>query len=82
MRSACMRKRSEEAAERTVNLAKRHIDDQRNRIARQRELAADLERDGHGSSVIESARALLREMLGVLQRMTAEQRAAQKRLHQ
>jgi uncharacterized protein YigA (DUF484 family) len=82
MRSACMRQRLREAAERTINLAERHIDDQRNRIARQRELVADLERDGHGASIVESARELLRDMLDVLHRMTTEQRAAQKRLHQ
>jgi PhoPQ-activated pathogenicity-related protein len=33
----CMSKRATEAAERTVDLAKKHIHDQQNRIARQRE---------------------------------------------
>ena len=81
MRSACMGKRSKQAAERTVTLAKRHIEEQRNRIARQRELVADLERDGRGRSIVDSARALLGDMLDVLHRMTAEKRAAKKQLH-
>jgi len=76
-----MRKRSREAAGRTVALAKRHIEEQRNRIARQRELVGELERDGRGRSIVGSARALLSDMLDVLHRMTAEKRAAQKQLH-
>lgn len=81
MRSGCMGKRSKEASARTVTLAKRHIEEQRSRIARQRELVADLERDRRERSVINSARALLSEMLDVLHRMTAEKQAAQKQLH-
>jgi hypothetical protein len=72
--------KSKEAAERTVTVVKRHIDDQRTRIVRQRELVADLARDGQ--SMVESARQLLRDMLDILHRMIAEERAAQKRLHQ
>jgi hypothetical protein len=57
-----------------VALGQKHIEDQRGRVSRQRELLSTLERDGD-AKLVRPARQLLREMLDTLERMLAEQRA-------
>jgi hypothetical protein len=60
-----------EAAKNTVEIAKRHIPDQQLRIARQRDLIAELERDGH-PDVVAKARQMLGEMEEMLAQMEAD----------
>ena len=68
-----------EAAKNTVEIAKRHIPDQQLRIARQRDLIAELERDGH-PDVVAKARQMLGELEEMLAQMEADYAAAQERL--
>jgi hypothetical protein len=69
------------STEDALALSKRHVAEQRNRIARQRELVAMLEADGSSGVIMHRARQLLREMIETLGRMLAEQRGLQFRLH-
>jgi hypothetical protein len=70
-----------EAAKNTVEIGKRHIPNQQLRIARQRDLIAELERDGH-PDVVAQARRMLGEMEEMLAQMEADYAAAQERLAQ
>jgi hypothetical protein len=70
-----------EAANNKVQISKKHILDQQLRIARQRELMANLERDGH-PDVVADARRALTEMEQMLVQMETDYAAAQERLAQ
>jgi len=69
------------AAKNTVEIGKKHILDQQLRIARQRELIAKLERDGHPDVLAVALRVLV-EMEQTLFGMEKHYAAAQKRLAQ
>jgi hypothetical protein len=62
----------------TVEIGKKHILDQQLRIARQRELMAKLERDGH-PDVVADARRALTEMEQMLVQMEVDYAEAQER---
>ena len=68
-----------EAAKHTVEIGKKHVLHQQQRIARHNELIAKLERDGHRDLIAEALR-LLAEMKQTLAEMEAHQAAAQERL--
>ncbi len=70
-----------EAAKHTVEMGKKHVLDQQQRIARQNELIAKLERGGHRDSIAEALR-LLTEMQETLAEMEAHLAAAHERLAQ
>jgi hypothetical protein len=70
-----------EAAKNTVEISKRHVLDQQVRIARQQELIAKLERDGH-ADIVADGRRLLAEMEQSLATMQAHYAQAHARLSQ
>ena len=70
-----------EAAKNSIMIGRKHIIDQQLRIARQRELMAKLERDGH-PDVVADARRALTEMEQMLVQMEVDYAAAQERLAQ
>ncbi len=70
-----------EAAQNTVELGKKHIVEQCQRIEQQRELIARLERDGH-IDLVPAAVAFLEEMRKMLAQMEADYAGAQERLVQ
>jgi hypothetical protein len=72
---------SAEAAKHTAEIGKKHILDQQFRIARQRELVARLERNGH-PDVVADARRALTEMEQMLVQMEVDYAEAQERLAQ
>ena len=71
--------RRERAAQRSAEVAHRHVVEQRGRIERQRALLAQLEDDGHTGKTLLEARELLKSMLEALHQMIAHQRQAQAR---
>ena len=74
--------RERPTARQMVELGRRHIADQRQRIERQRTLVETLDRDGHGEAVVRNAREHLGEMLKMLESMLSTQRAAVERAEQ
>ncbi len=64
------------AAERTFERGRTHVTEQLKRIARQRELIARLEADGHCGEVLREARELLKSMVELLDQMLADQHDA------
>ncbi len=68
-----------QTSQRTVALGKKLIEEQRTRIAHQRELVARLELEGN-ALLVRSAREPLEDMMDVLHRMIAERRATQQQL--
>jgi hypothetical protein len=72
---------SAEAAKHTAEIGKKHILDQQFRIVRQREMVANLERNGH-PDVVADARRALTEMEQMLIQMEVDYAEAQERLAQ
>jgi hypothetical protein len=70
-----------QAAEITVELGKKHVRDQQDRIARQKELIAEFQRDNHAALLIE-AQQQLEKMEQMLCQIEADLAAAQERLVQ
>jgi hypothetical protein len=68
-----------QTSQRIIALGKKHIEEQRARIARQRELVARLELE-RNAPLVRSARELLEDMMDVLHRMIAEHRTARQKL--
>jgi hypothetical protein len=66
-------------AAKKFDLAQSHIDNQRQRIARQQELIAQLKRD-HKTELLPAAHELLRDLERVLAGMMAEQRRVRQRV--
>jgi hypothetical protein len=69
------------AAKHSAELAKRLIDDQDVQVARQRQLIASLEQNGH-SQLLQQARDLLEQMLELLAQMRCDGAAAERRLQE
>jgi hypothetical protein len=65
-------------AAKKVELAQKHINYQRQRIAHQKEMITQLKRD-HKTELLPAAHALLKDLEHVLAGMMAEQRRAQQR---
>jgi hypothetical protein len=72
---------SAEAAKHTAEIGKKHILDQQFRVVRQREMVANLERNGH-PDVVADARRALTEMEQMLIQMEVDYAEAQERLAQ
>jgi len=70
-----------QAAKITVEQGKKHVRDQLDRIARQKELIVEFQRDNHAALLIE-ARQRLETMKQMLCQMEADLAAAQERLAQ
>ena len=66
-------------AKQLVDLARKHIEDQQKRIARQRKLVAQYERDEHVGR-LSAARHVLERMVKQLAQMTAAHVAAEEHL--
>ena len=64
------------AAGRTFERGRTHVTEQLKRIARQRELIARLEADGHCGEILREARELLKSMVELLDQMLADQHDA------
>ncbi len=71
-----------QATEHTVEVGRKKIAEQRERIARQRMLVERLQANGEHGALSHQASALLTELVKTLDAMLASQRAAEQRLVQ